>query len=253
MTPPMALGTITVRTPSGELLHDGTLADAFAERGGAAAVVIAPGPAMRRLDGHVQRRGCTARCDPRDYLDRSPVEDNAAFHDRTDSAGRPGNADGFIQGPVHAEGALVVNDRVAAVGYAELMARVRARIALELALCLRGVAPLPAPVDACDARAELGRVPAEALAAPACNAREDDSGWWARWKAHVLYARAAPGGLQVVDDRGGLVAGGRRFALLVTERADECAAAIDCGAQGCTRVTSPPRGANRHHALVASP
>jgi hypothetical protein len=253
MTPPAALGTITVRGPSGELLHDGTLSDpASAALGGAAAVVIAPGAPLRRSDGHVQQRGCTARCDPRDYLDAAPFEDNAAFRDRNDPAGRAANSDGFVQGPVRAEGAIAVNDRIAVVAYPQLMARVKARIALELAMCLRSVSPLPAPANACGGSAELGRVPDAALAAAACNAAADESGWWAPWRNHVLYARARPEGMEVVDERGGLVASGQRFAVVVTQRAGECASSVECGPQGCARATRLPRGTDRHDALVAS-
>jgi hypothetical protein len=95
-------------------------------------------------------------------------------------------------------------------------------------------------------------VPDAALASAACNAAADESGWWAPWKPHVLYARARPAGMEVVDDRGRLLATERRFAVLVTQRANECAARIDCEAHGCTRATNPPRGADHHDALVAS-
>jgi hypothetical protein len=96
-----------VRDASGTLLHDGTLADpARAARGGAAAVVIAPGAALVRATGTcsaaIARRGM--RC-PRPLPDRSavarralrsrattstraPFEDNADFHDRSDAPAR---------------------------------------------------------------------------------------------------------------------------------------------------------------------
>ncbi len=255
MTPPMALGTITVRGASGETLHDGTLASpSLLVDTGAAAVVLAPGPPIRRADGYAQRRDCAVGdCrDPRNYLDATAFEDNAAFHDRNDAAGRAGNTDGFVAGPASVGGAIAVNDRLAVLTYDDVIARVKHRIALELALCLRGLPELPTPEEPCVAGASLGRVPDAALASPGCNATPDESGWWARWKSHVLYARAAPAGLSVADAQGNVSATDRRFALLVTQRAGTCEAPIECGSAGCTRATAPPRGAGRHDALVAS-
>jgi hypothetical protein len=253
MTPPIALGTITVRGAAGEILHDGTRAETGAE-GGAAAIVFAPGPPMRRLDGHLQGRDCAAGdCrDPRNYLDASAFEDNAAFTDRTDAPARAGNADGFVKGPAQAGGSQAVNDRLAILTYDDVMSRVKHRIALELALCLRGMPELPAPESPCGATSALGRVPDEALGSPACNARADESTWWARWKDHVLYARAIPAGLTVVDEQGRVAATERRFAVLVTQHANECATGFECDAAGCASAKAPPRGAGRHDALVAS-
>jgi hypothetical protein len=255
MSPPMALGTITVRGASGEVLHDGTLAGpSLLVDMGAAAVVFAPGPPILRGDGHAQRRDCAVGdCrEPRNYLDATPFEDNAAFHDRNDAAGRVGNTDGFVAGPASVDGAIAVNDRLAVLTYDDVMARVKHRIALELTLCLRGLPELPAPDDPCMPGTSLGRVPDAALVSPACNASADESGWWARWKPHVLYARAARPGLSVSDAQGHVSATERRFALLVTQRAGTCEAAIDCGPDGCTHAIAPPRGAGRHDALVAS-
>lgn len=194
MSPASAFGTITVRDPSGRIVLDGRLADA--ERGGAAAVVIAPGPPLVRLrsgtrEAFEQRRRCeppdcdpsgrcvaqpawlAPRCDPANYLDVAPTEhsgeDNARFHDRTD-AERTRNGDGFVQGPIRdGEGRVVVNDRVAAVHRDDLLPRVMRRVALELAHCLGQYASrpenagrLPPPERACDASprdAPFGRVP----------------------------------------------------------------------------------------------
>ena len=185
MSPDAAIGTISVREASGALVHDGTSTDLYAlERGGAIAVIIAPGPALERLapfgqSSMAQRRDCAplecdaagrclldpprrvAKCHPANYLDRAPEgaqmgEDNADFVDRNDAAGRPRNTNGFIQGPVAAaDGRIVVNDRVAVVTYRDLMPRVMKRVALEAAHCLRfyatrpengGRYPWPAPV-----------------------------------------------------------------------------------------------------------
>lgn len=168
MTPPVALGTITVRDASGLVLHDGTLGDpARAAAGGAVAVILAPGPPLERMGfgtraGRSQRRDCSllecdanarctadppwrsALCDPANYLDAVPgVEDNAGFVDRNDAAGRRLNADGFIQGPVARDGRVVLNDRLAVITYGELMPRIMRRVALEVAGCLRFYASRP--------------------------------------------------------------------------------------------------------------
>jgi len=160
MSPQSALGTITVRDASGLAIHDGTVADpARATEGGAAAVVLAPGPPIERR-GSTQRRECpagqcdgdqvcitspprlAATCDPANYLDlaeglRGGAEDNATFIDRSDNAGRASNRDGFVQGPVMMDGHIVVNDRLVAIAYADLMPRVMQRVAREVAACER--------------------------------------------------------------------------------------------------------------------
>jgi hypothetical protein len=175
MSPDAAIGTISVRDPSGTLMHDGTSTNLYAvERGGALAVVLAPGPPLGE-----QRRDCNpgecdgagrclldppsrvAKCHPANYLDRAPPtvangEDNADFVDRNDSAGRARNTNGFIQGPVRsAGGGIVVNDRLVPITYRDVMPRVMRRVALEVAYCLStysalpenaGRYPLPAPV-----------------------------------------------------------------------------------------------------------
>ena len=275
MTPPAAAGTITLRSPTGAPLHDGTRPEP-SPTGGAAAVVIAPGAPITRLDAHVQRRDCppgecdargrcladpprrAARCDPRNYLDRSAVEDNADFRDRTDSGGRPANSNGFIAGPVLADGRVVVNDRVIPVPHHELMARVMARVAIEAAHCVRLHAAaqanvIAAPEARCAANPHAGAIADEALSAPGCNAAPD-VGWWAAWKPHVLHARAAAGGLAVLDERGQAVATGRRFAVLVTRGASECGEArLTCAADGCTAARRAPTTPGSFDALVASP
>ena len=114
-----------------------------------------------------------AECDPANYLDRSPGpafsdEDNARFVDRNDAAGRAGNRDGFILGPVAAhDGTIWVNDRLGVVSYDDLMPRVMRRVAEEVATCLRGYATRPE---------NRGRMP---WAAPLCRSRAADPSW--RW------------------------------------------------------------------------
>ena len=272
MTPPSALGTITVRDAAGNVLHDGTVADpARAASGGAAAVILAPGPPLTRRDGREQRRDCepggcdsrgrclpepprqAARCDPRNYLDASPLEDNASFHDRSDV--RAGNADGFIHGPVATNGRLEVNDRIASISYGEVMARVMARVAVEVAHCVRAAdAASTAPQAPCGPSPALGRVADTLLGAPSCSAGLEDPGWWRAWRAHVLHARAVESGLEVVDFEGRRLAEHQRFAIAVTHQADSCAAGrFECNADGCLRAIQPPRRAAGHDALAASP
>jgi hypothetical protein len=196
MSPASALGTITVRDAGGALLHDGTIADpARAREGGAVAVVVAPGG-------------------------EAPSGDNAAFADRSDAAGRAGNANGFTSG---------TGDRIAAIGYGEVMPRVMRRVALEVAACLRAhlqaTGSYPAPVPLCAqsvnpdgwtsaAAASFGRVPDAAWPA-ACNlAPATAHSWWRAWRANVFYA-LRPGSLEVADMDGRVLARARDAAVIV--------------------------------------
>lgn len=215
-SPATALGTITVRDSSGAVTHDGTRLDP--SRGGAVAVVLAPGPPLARATpggSREQVRRCdagdcdgngrcvteppqrAARCDPANYLDRAPAErsgeDNAAFHDRSDAL-RPRNGDGFIQGPIEAHGATAVNDRLLAIAYDDVMPRVMKRVALEVAQCLAFYASrpenagrLPPPAPACPGGTATasGRIPDTPFdVAPGMLAR-----WW-RHEARVPEALA---------------------------------------------------------------
>ncbi|MBL0142719.1 MAG: hypothetical protein IPP91_11615 [Betaproteobacteria bacterium] len=192
MSPEAALGTITIRDASGTVIHDGTSPSPYEPgRGGAVAVIFAPGPPIARWAGNgasttTQARTCeggrcnaaghcltspptlTPKCNPANYLDRSPGpayadEDNARFVDRNDAAGRAGNRDGFIHGPIAGrDGTVWVNDRLAVISYDDLMPRVMRRVAEEVSACLRDYA----------ARSEnRGLLP---WAAPACRSRDPD-------------------------------------------------------------------------------
>lgn len=197
MSPEAALGTITIRDAAGTVVHDGTSASPYEPgKGGAVAVIFAPGPVLARWAGPgasptLQVRTCeggrcnaaghcltqpptlTPKCNAENYLDRSPGpafsdEDNARFVDRNDDAGRPANRDGFIRGPVtDHDGTTWVNDRLAVISYDDLMPRVMRRVAEEVASCLRQYA----------ARSENnGRMP---WAAPIC--RSHDANPVLRW------------------------------------------------------------------------
>ena len=217
MSPDAALGTITVRDASGVLLHDGTIAESYrANEGGAIAVVFAPGAPIARADGTPQARECAngdcdaagrciatppqraATCDPANYLDKAAdarfsYEDNADFVDRNDTAGRSRNDNGFIAGPVWLPGGrLAVNDRLTVVSYRDLMPRLMARVAGEVASCLAFYASrpengghLPWPTPACRQAAgdwagrrgvHFGRVPDTPFAAMASAGRL--ARWW---------------------------------------------------------------------------
>jgi type II secretory pathway pseudopilin PulG len=239
MSPEAALGTITVRDPAGTLIHDGTIAEPYrAVEGGAVAVVIAPGPRLERIaaDGAAveQSRECragdcdasarcltdppqlAATCDPANYLDRAGAarfafEDNADFLDRNDAAGRARNRNGFIQGPVVLpDGRVAVNDRLAVIGYRDVMPRIMQRVALEAAHCLSRTAAAnanryPWPTPACaqaspdaatawQARSGVffGRIADTPFDASACSidTASAASTWWAAWRPFVFYAVA---------------------------------------------------------------
>lgn len=160
-------GTISIRSSSGALLHDGSLSAAHLVReGGVAAVIIAPGPPLARwLDARGsarsdQVRSCAgSRCDAiaANWLDigwfSGGAEDNAGFRDRN-TAPRAANVDGFIEGPIRSSsGEIMVNDRLLAITVEELQAVTMRRVADEVVRCLLQVAratggrvPFPAPV-----------------------------------------------------------------------------------------------------------
>lgn len=245
MSPAVAVGTITVRDATGTLLHDGTAPDPRVPRSGAAAVVIAPGAPLARATGLEQRRGCAGSpCPAAMYLDAAPLgEDNADFVDRND-AERARNANGFVAGPVlDAAGQVRVNDRIAAISYAELMPRIMARVALEAGHCLRLAAgrdgALPAPAPSCPAVA-WGRVPPLGTLDGCSLAPDAATGWWAAWRPYVAYAEGCANGaacIELVDREGRVISGGHRIALTVAAQAEPCMASLlRCDAAGCTQV-----------------
>ena len=214
-------GTITVRDPSGNVIFDGTGTT------GAIAVVFAPGSPFTRQGGYVQNRACapcsaqevctatpptnTPRCNPVNYLDIALGEDNANFQD--------GNANGFIQGPIDAAGATILNDRLLTISPGDLMPTIEKRVAGEALACLteyaaksgnQGRYPWAAPLnpslapsysDASGSR--FGRIPDTPFTATKSDSENgmDDSwtsncninsisGWWLNWKEIVFFALA---------------------------------------------------------------
>lgn len=220
--PDSALGTLTVRDASGAIVHDGRSDDpGRGIAGGAAAVVIAPGPPLVRVEDVAGTRRLQARDvpgDPARYLDKAPGErfadeDNADFIDRTDM--RTGNGNGFIAGPVVlADGTLAVNDRIAAITPADLLPRVMQRVAQEVLQCVR-TQGLPAPAtcgstEASVPGARFGRLPAN-VARACLLAPEEGPAWWNAWRRHVFYALD----VQPVDASGRSIGAARPAAVLV--------------------------------------
>lgn len=169
-------GTLTVQATNGALIHDGTNPDAWTPSG-AVAVVLAPGRVLRRQGASSdQDRSCTGgscdtngkcitspptntpKCNPQNYLDTVTGDDNATFGDNT--------LDGFIQGDViDTNGEEIVNDRLLAITYQDLMPLLEKRVVGEVLICLKEYAA-PAPNN--------GRYPWAAKLDPAAAPDYDD-------------------------------------------------------------------------------
>ncbi len=148
-------GTITVRDGSGAVINDGSNPNEWTPSG-AIAVIIAPAAVLQRQDvGTPQDRSCTVgvncdvnercttsppsatpKCNPVNYLDISGTEDNANFIDGD-------NTNGFINGNVVVGGNVVVNDRLLAIRYEDLMPLLKRRVVKELMNCLTAYAAVP--------------------------------------------------------------------------------------------------------------
>jgi len=193
-----SLGTLTAHATNGAIIHNGTNPDEW-NPSGAVAVLLAPGEVLRRQGASSdQDRTCaggscdpngkcittpptdTPKCNPQNYLDTAG-EDNAAFGDNT--------LDGFIQGGViDTNGEVIVNDRLLAITYQDLMPLLERRVAGEVLACLRDYSALlgnnarypwaanvawPDPPILSDARdLRFGRVPDE----PFSNTKTDIGG-----------------------------------------------------------------------------
>ena len=120
-----SVGTITIQDQNGSLIYDGAVA-------GVAAVIIAPGPAIRRDENddgiyeYAQVRGSAAeQIDPRNYLDTFNGFDHSVFTNSESNT----DDDGFILGQVvepdpasPAANTIVVNDQVAVITAEEVIA-----------------------------------------------------------------------------------------------------------------------------------
>ena len=104
-------GTIIIRDRSGALIHDANAGN------GAVAVIIAPGPPIKRSDALVQDRGADENL-PANYLDVFDGVDNANFSNLV------ADDNGFVTGPIYdvVTGDLFVNDQMIVITAAEVIA-----------------------------------------------------------------------------------------------------------------------------------
>lgn len=149
-----SFGTITIRDLNGNIVHDGTNPDPFSPSG-VIAVILSPGPPLRRYDGHPQIRDCsggsclatgvcnstpttsTAKCNPINYLDVNQIDDNSNFVDATDT-------NGFIFGPIkNTNGDIIINDRMVVITYQDLMPLLERKVAKEALNCLVSYSQIP--------------------------------------------------------------------------------------------------------------
>jgi len=178
---------------------------------GAAALIIAPGPPLRRMDGMQQARSNANYLLPQHYLDCAgnacATEDNANF-----VQGSAGN--GFIAGTVFTGQQLAVNDQILTLSANELItasARAVARtvlLELDKYFVANGKLPMPADVGdtSCLGRLTIsttgclpgsnfiGRVPANPVGGWAMSTtfldRDASNNWFQSnsWREHVFYA-----------------------------------------------------------------
>lgn len=129
-------GTITVRNRNGTIVNDGTNPDPYVPSG-AVAVIIAPGGILKREGaGAAQDRSSAGELLPVNYLDVATGEDNAQFLD--------GATNGFINGDVlDASGNIIVNDRILAITYEDILPLMERRVAAEVLKCLTAYAAKP--------------------------------------------------------------------------------------------------------------
>jgi hypothetical protein len=132
-----SIGQITLRNSDGKVIIDGSkpvynpVGDPLES---VVAVIIAPGSALLRDDGHMQDRtpGGANINDARNYLDiaytgSANQEDNATFMNASAT-------DGFILGEVkNANGDVIVNDVIEVITYRDIMSEVYKRVGGEIA------------------------------------------------------------------------------------------------------------------------
>lgn len=129
-------GTITVRDGRGNILHDGSAAT------GVVAVIIAPGPPIKRQDGRQQSRTTANLNDPRHYLDNIEKTDDDApcriFRDEDNADFNDSSTDGFFAGPVRDANCKeeIANDQIAVITRDELFRAVERRVANEVVFAM---------------------------------------------------------------------------------------------------------------------
>jgi type II secretory pathway pseudopilin PulG len=197
-------GTITVRSPDGNMINDATSGS------GAAAVIIAPGDALQRQGGSMQDRSSAGINTASNYLDIANGIDNASFTDST--------TNGFIQGRIKdSNGNLILNDQLLVITQGNIMQAIQKRVAAEVKQCLKEYAlqnhgryPWATrldpynPVSYNDRSNRLfGRIPDTPFDSTKNDSNDfmDDnwqgncnivsnSGWWLNWKEMVFYGLA---------------------------------------------------------------
>ncbi|MPY72382.1 MAG: hypothetical protein GEU92_20200 [Alphaproteobacteria bacterium] len=217
-------GTITIRNSAGTIVNDGTegslTPDLDSLATAAIAIVISPGATLVRelaAGSQVRTVGTASVLDPTNYLDVIGSEDNAVFTD--------GTTDGFIAGPIYdTNSRLLVNDRILAITYQDLVPVLEQRVVREVYRCLDayalssfGLYPWAADIgesglnndyaDVTDNR--VGRLPESFVAStsdsgcplskscmptvwpgpPACHLSAA-SGWWKNWRSQIFYSVA---------------------------------------------------------------
>jgi len=194
-------GTITVRSPNGNILFDASLGN------GVVAIIISPGDVLQRTDQPApQDRSSGGINNPQNYLDIALGEDNATFVD--------GATDGFIQGRVKdINGNVILNDQMIVITQDNIMQALQKRVAGEVRQCLSeyanpansgiGLYPWAAPTigpSYIDTSGTLfGRIPDTPFGDTLgdngsmnntwvgnCNILSS-SGWWLNWKEQVFF------------------------------------------------------------------
>jgi hypothetical protein len=129
-------GTITLRDATGTILNNENLESP------AIAVVIAPGNPLTRTDGIVQSRTMANHNIAIHYLDNFDSADNSKDDDNGDFVGSSIN--GFVNGVIKdATDNVIVNDRIVAVNYNDLMPLLNKRVANEVKKRLNNIGGLP--------------------------------------------------------------------------------------------------------------
>ncbi len=123
-------GTITVRSPDGNIINDATSGS------GVAAVIIAPGDVLQRQGGSLQDRSSAGINTASNYMDIANGIDNASFTDNT--------TNGFIQGRIKDNsGNVILNDQLLVITQDNIMQPIQKRVAAEVKNCLTEYAALP--------------------------------------------------------------------------------------------------------------
>ena len=129
-------GTITLRDDTGTILNNENLESP------AIAVVIAPGNPLTRADGVAQSRVAANHDVPIHFLDNFDSTDNSKDEDNSDFIGSSVN--GFINGVIKdANDNVIMNDRIVAVNYNDVMPLLNKRVANEVKKRLNNIGGLP--------------------------------------------------------------------------------------------------------------